>query len=366
MQTVYAYTGRDLVESRRTLQEILRREFTEGELEIEQPAGDLRFSIQKGVTQPILVMRATHGARIWFRRSWHHIRAHRAAAYMMYFVHQGGLQVVSSTGSYMVRQGQFGIVNADQPYYARTVLSDRGIFDCTTVVVPEHAVLSHMPWARECDRPLDIGNRHSELIAGLLDFLCLDSTLLRDKTAELMAIALLELLSDVTCHQVGGNSRYGSAVDRRFAEIQACIRKHLTAADLTCDRVAAYCGVSPRYVCHVLKAKGTSFSELLWSQRLAMSREWLVSEAYRGYPIHKIAFMAGFKSAAHFSRIFKSAYGVSPKHYRVMYADAGTNALFRDHQQQSDFHLPHKRAVVEGEYIARSSASRRESSAAAV
>jgi len=27
--------------------------------------------------------------------------------------------------------------------------------------------------------------------------------------------------------------------------------------------------------------------------------------------------MAGFKSAAHFSRMFKSAYGLSPKEYRA-------------------------------------------------
>jgi transcriptional regulator GlxA family with amidase domain len=66
-----------------------------------------------------------------------------------------------------------------------------------------------------------------------------------------------------------------------------------------------------------LKANNTSFSELLWSQRLPKAREWLVADSFERYPIHKIATMAGFKSAAHFSRMFKSAYKVSPKEYRA-------------------------------------------------
>jgi AraC family transcriptional activator of tynA and feaB len=67
----------------------------------------------------------------------------------------------------------------------------------------------------------------------------------------------------------------------------------------------------------VLRANDTSFSDLLWSQRLPKARQWLVADPYRRYTIHKISSMAGFKSAAHFSRMFKSAYGVSPKEYRA-------------------------------------------------
>jgi AraC family transcriptional regulator, positive regulator of tynA and feaB len=54
----------------------------------------------------------------------------------------------------------------------------------------------------------------------------------------------------------------------------------------------------------------------LWGERLPKSREWLVSRSLLHYPIHRIANMAGFKSAAHFSRLFKSTYGTSPKDYR--------------------------------------------------
>ena len=67
----------------------------------------------------------------------------------------------------------------------------------------------------------------------------------------------------------------------------------------------------------MLKANDTSFSDLLWNLRLFKARDWLLSDAFRQYPIHKIACMSGFKSAAHFSRMFKFSYGVSPKEYRA-------------------------------------------------
>src|SRR5262249_16411301 len=140
------------------------------------------------------------------------------------------------------------------------------------------------------------------------------------RTAEPLAEAFLQSISDSIGDHIANSAPACSLVDKRFADIQACIQKYLTSADLTCDRVAAYCGISPRYLCYVLKANNTSFSELLWSQRLPQPREWLLADSFERYPIHKIATMAGFKSAAHFSRMFKSTYQVSPKEYRESHA----------------------------------------------
>jgi transcriptional regulator GlxA family with amidase domain len=48
----------------------------------------------------------------------------------------------------------------------------------------------------------------------------------------------------------------------------------------------------------------------------------LTADSFQRYPIHKIATMAGFKSAAHFSRMFKDTYRVCPKEYRASHASA--------------------------------------------
>jgi AraC family transcriptional activator of tynA and feaB len=334
MQTVYSYSGRDVAESRRTLATMVHTEFTDGDVDIDSAGGEVRALIRKGLNQPIQFMRSVNGTGISFRRCWHHIRSRKAAVRLIYFIYQGELQVVHSGGSYTVTPGRCAVINADEPFFSRTSVGERGSFECALAVVPEHLVLSRMPWAKALNTSFEVGAGHRQVVTSLLDLLCFEGDHLGRQTAEPLAEAFLQSISDSMGSRVSAASSTSSLIEKRFADIQECIQKYLTCADLTCDRVAAYCGISPRYLCYVLKANKTSFSELLWRQRLPKARDWLVTEAFRRHPIHKVACMAGFKSAAHFSRMFKSAYGLSPKEYRAIQAardctDADSNASSR-------------------------------------
>lgn len=323
MQILYTYSGRDVAESRRTLANMVRHEFTDGDVEVEQPVGEVRSFIRKGLNQPITFMRSINGTGISFRRCWHHIHARKAAVRLLYFIYQGELQVVNSAGSYTVKPGRCGLINADEPFYTRASIGERGSFECALAVVPEHLVLSHMPWSKFLNTSFEIDSGQRQIVTGLLNLLCFEGDHMSRRTATPLAEAFLQSISESVGDHIANSAPSCSLVDKRFADIQACIQKYLTSADLTCDRVAAYCGISPRYLCYVLKANNTSFSELLWSQRLPKAREWLVADSFERYPIHKIATMAGFKSAAHFSRMFKSVYQVSPKEYRESHAKGG-------------------------------------------
>lgn len=329
MQTVYAYSGRDIAESRRGLALMCRNEFTEGDLEIEPPAGEVRAFIRQSLVRPIMLMRSMNGTGISFRRSWHHIRSARAAVRLLYFIDQGEMRVVTSAGSYTTGAGQCALINADEPFLTRTLVGSRGSFECALAVVPEHLVLSHLPWAGSFNSSFEVGAGDRQVVTSLLDLLCFEGPRLRPKTAEPLVEAFLHAISDSVGDFAAASARPDSVMDKRFADIKACILKYLTTPDLTCDRVAAHCGVSPRYVCYVLRARDTSFSELLWTQRLQKSRDWLVSKSFEHYPIQKIASMAGFKSAAHFSRMFKSTYGASPHEYRASWSPASADAIER-------------------------------------
>jgi AraC-like DNA-binding protein/mannose-6-phosphate isomerase-like protein (cupin superfamily) len=329
MQILYTYSGRDVAESRRTLANMVRNEFTDGDVEVEPPVGEVRSFIRKGLNQPITFMRSINGTGISFRRCWHHIHSRKAAVRLLYFIYQGELQVVNSAGSYTVKPGRCALINADEPFYTRAPVGDRGSFECALAVVPEHLVLSHMPWAKLLNTSFEVGAGQRQVVTGLLNLLCFEGDHMSRRTAAPLAEAFLQSISDSIGDHIVSCAPSGSLLDKRFADIHACIQKYLTSADLTCDRVAAYCGISPRYLCYVLKANNTSFSELLWSQRLPKAREWLVADSFQRYPIHKIATMAGFKSAAHFSRMFKSAYSVSPKEYRATHASEETEVSVR-------------------------------------
>jgi AraC family transcriptional activator of tynA and feaB len=316
MQTLYAYSGRDVAELRRGLAVMVHDEFTDGELDV-APRREVRSVHRTGLSGPVTFMHSLNGTDISFRRSWHHIRARTAAVRLLYFVLQGEIQVVSAAGSYTVPSGRCAVINADEPFYTRCSVPEGGSFESALAVVPEHLILSRMPWAKNLTTCFEVDAGHRPVVTSLLELLCFEGDRLSRRAADPLTEAFLESLSEGVGDKIAGALRSCSLVDKRFADIRQCIQKYVTCPDLTSEWVAQYCGISPRYLCYVLKANDTCFSELLWSERLPKARDWLVCDAFRQYPIHKIACMAGFKSAAHFSRMFKSAYGVSPKDYRA-------------------------------------------------
>jgi AraC family transcriptional activator of tynA and feaB len=316
MQTLYAYSGRDVAELRRGLAVMVHDEFTDGDLDV-APRREVRSVHRTGLSGPITFMHSLNGTDISFRRSWHHIRARTAAVRLLYFVLQGEIQVVSAAGSYTVPPGRCAVINADEPFYTRCSVPEGGSFESALAVVPEHLVLSRMPWAKNLTTSFEVDTGHRPVVTSLLELLCFEGDRLSRRAADPLAEAFLESMSDGVGDKITGAARSCSLVDTRFADIRECIQKYVTCPDLTSEWVAQYCGISPRYLCYVLKANDTCFSELLWSERLPKARDWLVCNEFRQYPIHKIACMAGFKSAAHFSRMFKSAYGASPKDYRI-------------------------------------------------
>lgn len=288
---------------------------TYGHLEVEAP-GELFASASRGLVNPIVLSRSVCRFGATFHRSWHHIREAKAAVRVLWLVLHGRLEVTTSRGTYTVKAGECGIINYDEPFRLRTVRGERGTFEYIVAVIPEHLMLSRLPWIADASSALRFSESHRQLITRLME-LYFDTGQLSQKTSEALADAFIQAISDGIGESVEPEERPRKVVEKRFADILACIQKQLTSPDLTFGKVAAQCGISQRYLCYILSANNTSFSDLVWSQRLNKARDWLASGALRGYPIHKIACMAGFKSAAHFSRVFKATYGCSPKEYRA-------------------------------------------------
>jgi AraC-like DNA-binding protein len=80
--------------------------------------------------------------------------------------------------------------------------------------------------------------------------------------------------------------------------------------------VAEGCGISPRYLSHLLKNNGSPFLALVWNRRLQVANEWLSSTTSSEISISEIAFRVGFKSPSHFSRLFKREFRRSPRENR--------------------------------------------------
>jgi AraC-like DNA-binding protein len=93
------------------------------------------------------------------------------------------------------------------------------------------------------------------------------------------------------------------------------VQTHLAEPDLSIDRIARDLRCSKRYLHRVFEGDDMSLERRIWQTRLERCAEGLRAQPSR--PVSDIAFSWGFSSSAHFSRLFKSRYGVSPREYRA-------------------------------------------------
>jgi AraC-like DNA-binding protein len=101
------------------------------------------------------------------------------------------------------------------------------------------------------------------------------------------------------------------------------IEANLGDPNLDPDQVARSCFISTRYLHRVFSAEGLSVCDWIRSARLDRCRRDLLDPAFSDHPISIIATRWGLPSAPHFSRLFRRAYGCSPREFRHL-AAAGT------------------------------------------
>ena len=90
---------------------------------------------------------------------------------------------------------------------------------------------------------------------------------------------------------------------------------HLNYAQLTVSGLARAIGINRSYLTHIFKRRmGVSPQEYLLRFRLEKGRQLLLTTSLS---IQEIGRQAGYENSLTFSKMFKSAYGISPLNYRM-------------------------------------------------
>ncbi|MEV5904908.1 helix-turn-helix transcriptional regulator [Streptomyces sp. NPDC052127] len=94
------------------------------------------------------------------------------------------------------------------------------------------------------------------------------------------------------------------------------VELHLTDPDLSPEVIAGAHHISVRYLHKLFKDEGTTVGRWILRRRLEECRRDLMRYGRGGRTIAAVAARWGFLSATHFSRVFRSAYGMSPREWR--------------------------------------------------
>lgn len=90
------------------------------------------------------------------------------------------------------------------------------------------------------------------------------------------------------------------------------VQAHLSDPELSIQRIADALRCSKRYIHRVFEDDPVSLERQIWNDRLERCHAALTHEANAKRSAAEIAFAWGFRSSAHFNRLFKQHYGLTP------------------------------------------------------
>ena len=110
---------------------------------------------------------------------------------------------------------------------------------------------------------------------------------------------------------------YSYCGGKDFSPVLNYIRQNYRALTLT--ELAEHFHYSKPYLCALIKQNtGVSFTELIKHIRMTRATEYLINSSRS---VSEIAEVLGYHSSDHFSRVFRTTYGMSPQQYRKKNTD---------------------------------------------
>lgn len=127
----------------------------------------------------------------------------------------------------------------------------------------------------------------------------------------------VDLITTMFANELDLDADPGDSHHLQLQQIRHYIELHLGMPDLGPGQIAAAHFISTRHLHGLFREKGTTVSTWVREQRLEKCRRDLMDPLNAHHSVGAIAARWGFVDAAHFSRVFKAAYGMSPSDLRA-------------------------------------------------
>jgi AraC-like DNA-binding protein len=134
-----------------------------------------------------------------------------------------------------------------------------------------------------------------------------------------LADAMLDLLSASFAERLGDAHTIDTSTSRAdlLHRVRTYVERQLGDPDLDVSKIAAAQHVSVRTLQRIFGAQEQTLTGWIRTRRIEHCRKDLENPSLAGRSVKSIAAEWGLLDPAHFSRLFKAAYGASPRDYRV-------------------------------------------------
>lgn len=220
---------------------------------------------------------------------------------------QGGREAFISPGA-------FALYDVTRPY---DLIFDNP-FDQLVVRLPRKAIKDRLMNAEDLTA-IAISNRNAQaqVAQALLMQLANHMPALDLFMAHRLHANAVDLIAGAVAEQCGkSGAGLGHSQQRLLQRVLAYIDAHLADSDLSSEQIAAAHGISDRYLRKLFQGRDCGVSEWVLRRRLENARADLAAPAKAYLAVATIGYDWGFKDASHFSRTFKSQFGLSPRAFR--------------------------------------------------
>ena len=315
-ETLFAFDERNYLDCQEAYRGQKKQEYYLGDYTIKAGSSiDVRADKKAVGSYSIIRLRSKTG--LSFLRSWSHIQEDATDVMVLWFVKRGRLCISHHGQRSVATAGEFTITKSMKPFSIECETDEDSLHEVVHVIVPAHEFRRFIPREIKSGFTVDLSGRGLALAERIVSDVFHGAGELSEQTEQLLLngamAAVAEVISDRDdCFLVRQSLR-----EQRLEEVLRYIDIHLSDPHLSAGMVAEACGISPRYLSALLKQNGTPFSELVWDKRVKTASQWLSTSRPSDISIAEIAFRVGFKSPAHFSRMFKRVFKRGPREFRT-------------------------------------------------
>lgn len=168
--------------------------------------------------------------------------------------------------------------------------------------------------AKSLHGPFAMNGHVSKLLFECLRLSIEDLDEMSESASQELGLSMLEMFRIAT-NEVAAQQDRSSNREVMEQRVRDHIRRHLYEPDLSVESVAKSMGCSSRYI-HKIFESQESVSRMIWSQRLDRCKEELMAPRNRDLTLTELAYEFGFSSSSHFSRSFRTRFGMTPSEFR--------------------------------------------------
>lgn len=156
------------------------------------------------------------------------------------------------------------------------------------------------------------------LASPVLRRVTLDLDTYQPASAARLSTVMMDLVTTAVAERAGraGSLPIESRERTLLLRVHAFIEQNLGDTGLTPDVVAAAHHLSVRHLHRLFEPQGTTVAAWIRQRRLERCRRDLADPGFIAVPVSAVAARWGMPDPAHFSRLFRRAYGLPPAEYR--------------------------------------------------